>query len=279
VAGVPTPARESLSTPGAEAGSGSAPTKVDAADDAAILQRPISVTVVGSLTRAPRRLALAEPIAFADEGKGWDVAARVDGEPFILERALGAGRLVVVADPSFLWNRWLPRADAAPLALDFVRAYGVPRIDERAHGLSPARSALRVLAGSWAAPFFAGLALFGGVFAWLGAALPRRLVGDAPPPAPTLETYVASLASYYGASREYPRIFERYRELSARRLRRALGLPPDAPLARVEERAARTRGADAEGLALLAGATAVSDARGLARAAARLDELVKGVAR
>ncbi len=240
--------------------------------------KPQPVALSGSLAARPRTLSLPEPIIFTDAGEGWRVVADASGKPFAIERRLGAGRLVVVSDARFLWNQWFARADAAPLALDFVRAYGVPRIDEHEHGLSGSQSSARYLAASPAAPFFVGLALFGILFAWFGAALPRREVGDDTPGAPTLEIYVESLASYYGATREYPRVLERYRELTARRLRRALALPPDAKLERILARLERSRAVDAQALALLAAPRPVRDARSLAQAAARLDELVKGVA-
>jgi hypothetical protein len=290
LAGFAVPAREELAPPAgggeaADAREEGAPVDASASDAEEEhgakrdpFAAPRSFTVLGAPLRAPRRLALPWPVAFTGEGEGWSVVARAEGAPFALERARGGGRLVVVADASFLWNRWLPRADAAPLALDFVRAYGVPRIDERAHGLSGSRGVVRTLAASAAAPFLAGLALFGVLFAWFGGALPRRVVGDAEPPAPTLDTYVASMAGYYGASREYPRVFERYRELSARRLRRALALAPDAPLAHVIQRAQHLRRADEGALELLAGRAPVRDARGLARAVRKLDELVRRVA-
>ena len=276
-AGVELPARRELKAPGASEADGERAEDDERSErDARTPARRL--TVVGTLARAPRVLELQWPVVFADAPRGWRVAARAEGEPFALERRLGSGRLVLVSDATFLHNRWLPREDAAPLALDLVRAYGVPRIDERAHGVSPPRSALRTLARSWAAPFFVGLALAGALFAWFGAALPRRRVGDAEPPAPTLGDYVASLASYYGASREYGRILARYRELTTRRLRRALALPPDTPPARVAQRASRSGRAPTEAEALLANGEGVRDAREFARAVQRLDELVRRVA-
>ncbi len=239
---------------------------------------PIRVELRGELVPARRSLALDDPLMFVDPPQEWHVRVWAAGQPFALERSLGAGRLVVVSDAGFLSNRSFPRGDAAPLALDLVRAYGVPRIDERAHGFSASRGVIATLAASPAAFCFAGLALCGIVFAWLGGSLPRRSVGDAAAPAPTLEGYVDAMAGYYGATREYTRVLERYRDLSARRLRRALALPPDAPLASVVERALRSKRADPDTLALLANGAQARDLRALVQSVRKLDEMVRRIA-
>jgi hypothetical protein len=280
IADVVVPARERLaaSDPSAAAAPEDAAPPEEEAASGDLPEDPQPVELRGPLLPALRTVALKGPIVFGDPGADWRTVVSAAGRPFALERALGQGRLVVVADARFLWNWLFPRADAAPFALDLVRAYGVPRIDERVHGFSASRGVIATLAASPAALFFAGLALCGIVFAWLGGSLPRRRVGDVEPPAPTLEGYVDAMADYYAAAREYPRVLERYRELCARRLRRALALPPDATVERVVERATRSKRADPEALALLAGGGPARDLRGLVQAARKLDELVKEIA-
>jgi len=234
------------------------------------------LSVEGELSPRRRTLPLPERRGF-DAGTldaaVWRTVARIEGKPFVLERVLGAGRLVLVADARFLTNRWLDRAEAAPFALDLVRAYGVPWIDERAHGFVASRGALRYLAGSPALPFFLGLVLLGAALAWGGATLPARRVRELDPSAPTLETFVRSLAGLYAATHDHLRVLDRYRELTARRLRRHFGLPPDAPLESLAARLARRRAVGATGLALLVDGAAPRDGAALERAVAQLDRL------
>jgi uncharacterized protein DUF4350 len=240
----------------------------------------------GPLLRAPRALELPAPVRFAPEsawseevrsGEGrWEVAATLGQRPFALSRVLGAGRLVVFAEGRFLENAWLDRGDAAPLTLDLALALGPPLFDERSHGIVPSRSTLGYLARSPALLCFAGLALLGLCFAWYGAAEPPRAVADLDPSAPTLESYVQSLAGFYAATGDHVRVLERYRELTARRLRRHFGLREGAPLT---ERLARRRGLSREGLAQLASHAPVASAAELASAAAQLDRLVEEAAR
>jgi hypothetical protein len=247
--------------------------------------KPEVVRLEGPLLRAPRALETPAPVRFAAESAwsdelrdaegGWQVAASLAGRPFALARELGAGRLVVFAEGRFLDNEGLGRADAAPLAVDLALALGPPVFDERSHGLVPSRSTLGYLARSPALLSFFGMALLALVFAWYGAAEPPRRVREHDPGAPTLESYVHSLAGFYAATGDHARVFERYRELSARRLRRHFGLPPDAAL---DLRLARRRGLSPEGLARLASDAPVASAAELASAAALLDRLVEEAA-
>jgi hypothetical protein len=241
---------------------------------------PRAARLDGPLAGAPRTLELSRPVVFeAPDTEAWRAVARLAGRPFALEASLGAGRLVVVADARFLANASLDRADAAPLVLDLVRAYGVPRLDEHEHGFASSQGTLAFLARSSALPFFVGLALLALGLGWFGATLPMRRVQEFDPSAPTLETYVASLAHLYAETRDHRRVLERYRELTGRRLRRHFGLPPDASLASLSERLARRAGTSRAGLALLEGPGEARDAAELQRAAAALDRLVAEVAR
>jgi hypothetical protein len=239
--------------------------------------------VSGELTRAPRSLSAERAYAF-DESLDWQVAAEIqwsDGtlRPFVLSRVAGDGRLVVVADSGFTHNRWLDAADSAPLALDLVLAYGAPRFDEREHGMLPETSALRYLAGSQALPAILGLALLGVLFAWWGTALPARSVQEFDPAAPTLEAFVSSMAALYAGSRDHARVLERYRELSAERLRRHFGLPQGLSRLALADRIQRDGRLGASRLLPLTDTGAVDTAAELATAARQLDELVSEVIR
>ncbi len=245
---------------------------------------PVQV-VSGALVPRARELPV-RPLMHFDASEdllrsmGFEVVARLDGEPFALERPVGAGRLVVLADGGFLLNRWLDLGDAAPLAVDLVAAYGTPRFDETLHGYSDTPGTLAYLAGSPAAPVFLGLGLLGG-WVWLyGAILPRRRVREHDPAAPALEPFVDSLAALYASTGDHLQVAERYRAVSLARLRRHHGLPADVPAARVLERIGRGRGRSGEDLALLAEPSPrVTRAAELRRTLQRMDDLVEEMCR
>lgn len=230
-------------------------------------------TVEGPLTPRPRRIENDRPTIFSGAGD-WTVAASADGKPFALEKQLGEGRLVVFAEARFLSNAWLDHLDAAPLALDVVRAYGTPLFDERSHGFLEHDSTLLYLLKSPAAAVFAALAVFGLLFAAHGALLPPRAVAEVDLAAPTLESFVDSLAVLYSRTRDHARVFERYRELTLGRLRRHFGLPVETPPHVVVERLHASRRADAEVIRLLSRTEPVRGEAQLRRAAARLDAAV-----
>jgi hypothetical protein len=205
----------------------------------------------------------------------WQVAARADGSPFVLERVLGDGVLVVLADAGFVRNEALDRADSALLAVDLARAYGAPRIDEHEHGFAPELDAIGYLLQSSASPVFAGLALLFVLVAWRGNALPARSVSENDSKAPTLESFVASMAALYRRTGDHARVLERYRELCAARLRRHFRLPAGVSVDALAERIEATgRSADR-----LRSAATVSTASELRAAVRRLDELVEEVTR
>jgi hypothetical protein len=230
--------------------------------------------IAGEVVPRPRRLAVPRLSTFA-EAADWTVQAAAEERPFVLARALGAGRLVVVADDRFLRNGGLDGGDAAPLAVDLARAFGAPRFHEGAEAGAPERSAVRYLARSPALAVVVGLALTGVLFAWRGQQLPARVLDDATPPAPSLEAFVDGLAALYAGTRDHARVLARYRELTAGRLRRHFGLPPDTPLERVVARLGRDRRLAPGGLALLADGAPVADEPALRGAVATLDALAR----
>ena len=229
--------------------------------------------VSGALVPAPRSLPVPPFATFGEPTGDFTVIARVDGVPFALEAALGAGRLVLVADSVFLRNLWLDAGDAAPLAFDWVRAYGVPRLDEREHGLRDTPSTLAYLVSSPALPVFGGLAACGLLFGWAGASVPRRRVGEERPAPPTLRTYVDSLARLYARAGDHGEVFERYRDHALAELRRALNLPADAPAARVQELLRNRTGVAATDLALLRAPADVGGPAALRRSCEAIDRV------
>ncbi len=247
----------------------------------------LRVSVEGDLVPRPRLLDLEGPLTFqgvtkeSQEGSrepGWQVSARVDGRPFVLRQGLGQGQLVVVADARFTRNSNLDHADAAPLVADIVRAYGVPWIDERAHGLVVSRSPLAYLLASPAAPFFAGAVILALAFVWFHAATPPRRVAELDPSAPSLDAFVDSLAACYAYTRDYARVFERFRELTLRRLRRHFGLPADAPEAQLIERLRRRPALPHQALDLFAHGASLRTASELEAAVEQIDRLVREAA-
>ncbi len=233
--------------------------------------------VDGEVLASPRLLELSPLATFTGEpAEPWRVVARLEGRPFVLETALGRGRLAVIADASFLRNQSLDRADAAPLAVDLARRYGLDRLDEHTHGLRfEAPGALAYLAGTPALPLFASLALLGGLFFWWGSARPAPLPATPPSArAPALEGFVAPLAALYGRSRDHGRLAERYRALSLARLRRHHRLPPQTSDAQVLERLGRS-GLDPTSLSRLGTPARARSVGELRRVVRRLDAVVE----
>ena len=205
-----------------------------------------------------------------------------DQAPFALERAVGAGRLVVVADARVLTNARLDEADAAPFVFDWIRTTGPVWIDEHAHGVVPESGTLRYLLRSPAWAAMVGLLGLGLLVGWRGRAWPVRLVEEVDPEAPTLSAFVDSVARLYARSRDFDRIFERYRALSLERIRRALGLAPGTPaeivVASLRAREAGGSAVRETGLGdLLTRDVRVTSVEELERATARLDALVEAI--
>jgi len=240
--------------------------------------RLMTQEVKGRLVAQPRRLEMPELSVFLEAGEG-DVLAELGDLPFMLEFGAGEGRLVVVADSRFLRNRWLDRGDAAPLALDVARAFGVPRFDERSHGLHRERHPLRFLLRSSAAMPLAGATLLALLFLWSGRALPPRRMPESPGAAPMLEEFVASLARLYSTTGDHGPVLERYRQLTAARLRRYFGLPAEIPPSVLVERLTRSGRVDPAALRSLTATAAPADAGELRAAVRALDAVVNEATR
>jgi hypothetical protein len=203
-----------------------------------------------------------------------------DHTPLALERTIGEGRLVVIADARILSNGRLARMDSAPFVFDWVRDYGPPWIDEHAHGVVPEAGTFRYLARSPAWATGLGLLVLGALVVWRGNAWPTRVVEEFDPDAPTLAAYVDSVARLYSGTRDHARVFERYRAVCLDRIRRALGLAPgtgvEIILASLRMRAQNWPELRDSGLGhLLTKTLPIPDADALVRNAARLDDLVR----
>lgn len=233
---------------------------------------------------APELRAFARP---SEREEGWETVAEItsasggEAKPFAFERAVGDGRLVVVADASFVRNQRLDLGDGAVLAVDFARAYGAPSFDERGHGFVAEDNAVRYVAGSAAAPVFAGLAALGVLLWWRGGALPARALDERADEAPTLAAYLRSMGQLYARSGDYDALAERYRELCRSRVQRHFGLPPDIGSEALLERIDRSTAVSRERAAALVAedAPTVGDAAALRRRARELDRLVEEVIR
>jgi hypothetical protein len=200
--------------------------------------------------------------------------------PLALERKVGEGLLIVIADARILSNDRLGHVDSAPFVFDWIRDHGHPWIDEHAHGVVPETGTFRYLAQSpaWAAGL--GLLVMGVLVVWRGHAWPTRTVSEFDPDSPTLSTFVDSVARLYSRTRDHAQVFDRYRLLCLDRIRRALGLAPgtgvEVILASLRARAGNGPQLEEVGLRhLLIKQPSISSASDLARNVARLDELVR----
>ena len=197
-----------------------------------------------------------------------------------LERKVGKGLLIVIADARILSNDRLGHVDSAPFIFDWVRDYGRPWIDEHAHGVVPETGTFRYLAQSpaWAAGL--GFIVLGLLIVWRGHAWPTREVSEFDPNSPTLSTFVDSVARLYSGTQDHAQVFDRYRLVCVDRIRRALGLSPGTEveiiLAALRARAGNWPQLEEAGLRhLLIKPVSISSASDLARNVARLDDLVR----
>ena len=202
-----------------------------------------------------------------------------EGIPLALERRVGDGRLIVVADARILSNDRLGHVDSAPFVFDWVRDQGRPWIDEHSHGVVPEAGTFRYLAQSpaWAAGL--GLVVLGVLVVWRGHAWPTREVSEFDPDSPTLATFVDSVARLYSGTQDHAQVFDRYRVICLDRIRRALGLAAgtevETLLASLRARAANWPQLEETGLRhLLIKPVSIASAADLTRNVARLDDLV-----
>lgn len=185
--------------------------------------RPTAPPLHGDGIPRRRRLVPAGLSTFRDVQE-WRVVARVGVAPFVVERSIGSGRLVVVADARVFANRWLDHADNVLFAFDLVRLFGSPRFDERVHGFRPYDSAAVYLASTRAVVVFVGLAVLAALYAWRSRLLPEAKFIVHVSKRSALEAYADSLARILALSPDHNRAAAAYRALTWVRLRRHFGL-------------------------------------------------------
>ncbi|MGH7933910.1 MAG: DUF4350 domain-containing protein [Candidatus Binataceae bacterium] len=205
------------------------------------------VVVEGDFTPVARQVAFSGLLYFKAAGDKARVRLRADGAAFALERAVGAGRLITIADDRFLRNADLGDGDNSLIVVDLVRALGAPGFDEHSHGLAAPVSIIAALAGSRAilpilVAFLAALLWIGEQHSW-----PRRNLADEPEgPEPSIATFVESLGVLYSRAGDPAAVFRAYRGGFLRRLRRQMSPRADLPTELLVERLAHDRSLSAE---------------------------------
>jgi hypothetical protein len=204
---------------------------------APLAQLELVAKMEGPWLRGPRRIELSRSGLF-------DLQAGAAGEPrvftrqgaFVIERRVGAGKIVAIPEARFLTNEQLAKYQHAAFLVDLALAYGAPAFDERCHGLTLERSPWAALGAGFL--LLAALALTALTAAALQRARrwPARARTDDAPPAPTLEVFVSSLANLYRArGRSAPAsVFRAYRLGFLRRRERALFGPRELSQARFD---------------------------------------------
>jgi hypothetical protein len=235
--------------------------------------------VVRGLTPAPRQVTAPQGLHWFVDAGDWQMRARIGDHPFVLERPVGAGRLIVVADATFVTNAVLDHADNALLAIDLVKAYGVPLIDEREHGLRGIDNPLAYLVRSPAALLLLGMLLLGSMYAWAGQLVPPRQLDEVDSAPPTLAAFIDSLASLYRMSRDHGRVAQAYRDYTLARLRRHFGFAHDVSDDAVLQRLRARYPLAAQDWSCLRNPAPARDEVDLRRSAEALDRLAEEVMR
>jgi hypothetical protein len=205
--------------------------------------------LAGDVLRADRALRGRDLARFWKVRDPWRVRATLAGEPFVIERLVGEGRVVAVADGRILQNARLGKPDAALVGVDLVQAFGSPTFDE-AVTARHARSTLSYVAASPALPLFLALGALGLVLTSHGRMVPPRRLDSDMMPEPRLDDLIDSLATLYARAGSATDALRHYRVYARASLRRHFGLPVDTPAALVADRAER-HGAPPTVLALL----------------------------
>jgi hypothetical protein len=196
--------------------------------------------VTGDYARAPRDIPIDKLMRFGSAPKGTTVRLLADGAPFAIERKLGKGRLIAIADDRFIHNANLDLGDCSVLLVDIARALGAPVFDEWCHGIAPPASLVEAIAGSRAMlPILIGLLA---AIAWVleQRSWPRRTLADEREgPAPTIATFVESLGALYSNTSDPAAVFRAYRSGFLRRMRRKISPHADISEASLLERLGR----------------------------------------
>lgn len=207
--------------------------------------------ISGPTARSARKLPLAGLLRFKPAAKAGDEHARVlltaDGAPFALELKPGSGRLIAIADNTFLRNANLGTGDASAIVVDLALAFGAPSFDEWSHGFAPPGSIVAVLLGSRAVlPLVIALVA---ALAWIleQHSWPRRELDEAGEyPTPSVAPFIDSLGVLYSRSKDPTAALRAYRSGFIRRMRRQISPGVELSEDAVLERLARDRSLPAE---------------------------------
>jgi hypothetical protein len=196
--------------------------------------------VHGDFASVARMLYIPELLYFAATPKDARVRLSFDGVPFALEKPIGKGRLIAIADDRFLLNSNLDQADASVLLVDLARALGAPTFDEHFHGLAAPVSIIWIIADSRAMlPIL--VALFAALL-WMSAqrAWPRRILTEVREgPAPQVASFIESLGVLYSRASDPAAVFKAYRAGFLRGLRRQISMGAEVQEELLLERLAR----------------------------------------
>jgi uncharacterized protein DUF4350 len=232
--------------------------------------------ITGDFARVPREIAVPKLQYFSAGAGRARVVLRSAQGPFALEMPLGAGRLVAIADSSFMLNNNLARSSSSLLVFDLVRALGVPAFDERCHGLAPPFSLPAIIARSRAiVPLGLGLVA---ALLWIGEQRrwPRRTLVDPPKgPQPSIGSFIESLGVLYSATRDPQAVFRAYRAGFLGRVGRQLSPRAELPQDRVINRLARDRSLSPETRQWLVEGAAPRDERELVSAIRAIESCPK----
>jgi hypothetical protein len=212
-------------------------------------------------------------IVTADEGS-WDGIGETEAILGGRERTLatvaelGAGRVVMLADPSPLQNRLLDRADNAAFALQITGEAGTVRFAEGQHGYGDA-TGIGAIPSRWKWAL-AGLA----VAALIGAVAAGRRLGPAEEEArrlpPPRRVYVDAVAEALARTRRPAASLAPLQAAACARLASRAGLGPDADEQQLRAAAARLGWATGEVDALFTPARGDDDVLAAGRALARI---------
>ncbi len=164
--------------------------------------------------------------SFSDSGDGTAVVGGDDGALVVINRAIGDGSVLALADASPLQNQLLAEADNAALGLALVESTPTVVFAEGVHGLGETTGVAAIPTG-WKVAL-AGLVLAGLVAVWARA---RRLgppEQHARPLPPPRAAYVEALAATLARTDRPAAALGGLRTGARERLRRRTGLSADA---------------------------------------------------
>ncbi|MGB0062774.1 DUF4350 domain-containing protein [Candidatus Binatus sp.] len=208
---------------------------------------------------------------FKSAEKDARVRLNSDGRPFALEKKMGGGKLIAIADGQFIFNSNLDKADASVLLVDLVREIGTPDFDEYSHGLVASESAFALFSN----PQLLILLAIASITALLWIAqqhsFPARGLRDEQCPAPSLDSFVDSLGVLYSRSNDPIAAFNAYRASFLRRARRQLSPKIELSEQSAIDRLARDRSLSEEDRAWLQGNKSPTNEAELVRAVRALE--------